>query len=395
MANEDDIFAKMEALLRKHQPPTPSLPEEQPPAPSLPKEQPSPQSANRPIPVLTDIVQETTEDSTEKGEAIPVLTERIQSLDLESAVSTQELELDLDPEFDGSLAPEQEISIELPPLDEGQLSEADEITLELLPEMIPESEDEEPAWPIVLDDVGDEPLIGPDAFPNPPAHEQNAAGIPVITPPVATDSSGEARTASTRDPVSEASPENAPSFHPGMTPSQDAAASVEDQQDLTPRGLENKPQEPTSPFIIGNMAGEPSPATDLRPLEHATAEPLPLPWPAAAAPSAPETPQNPPPAKEAMAQPDTSQEASVSDSAIEQLARDLEKKLLATLEKSVVPRLSQSVDQTLSSLLDQFAMHMEYLVRETVAQELAKHLAALREAQDSHGPGDSRPDHPV
>lgn len=99
MANENDIFGKMNALLRKHQnsappPPLPQQPELEPQEddePSFPE--PSKALSTLDIPVLTEVFIE--------DEPIPVLTDTLGTDETLSMAADQahELELDLDPYY--------------------------------------------------------------------------------------------------------------------------------------------------------------------------------------------------------------------------------------------------------------------------------------------------------
>lgn len=71
----------------------------------------------------------------------------------------------------------------------------------------------------------------------------------------------------------------------------------------------------------------------------------------------------------------------ISDALTEQALRNLDKHLQQVMETQLAPLLVASLDKTLASMLDQFAMHIEYLVREAVAEEMKKQLQILQQGQ--------------
>ncbi|TCV82565.1 hypothetical protein [Sulfurirhabdus autotrophica] len=98
MATENDIFGKMNALLRKHQnsAPPPSMPQQ--PGLASQEDEPSFSESTKTlsaldIPVLTEVFIE--------DEPIPVLTDTLETDEMQSmeAAQIQELELDLDPYY--------------------------------------------------------------------------------------------------------------------------------------------------------------------------------------------------------------------------------------------------------------------------------------------------------
>lgn len=65
--------------------------------------------------------------------------------------------------------------------------------------------------------------------------------------------------------------------------------------------------------------------------------------------------------------------------AVAELAlKDLDKHLQRLIEEKLGPQLTATMDRALANMLDQFSTHIEYLVRESVALELQKQLEALR-----------------
>lgn len=55
----------------------------------------------------------------------------------------------------------------------------------------------------------------------------------------------------------------------------------------------------------------------------------------------------------------------------------LEQQIENILAGQLEPRIKAAIDQALDAMLDQFAVHVEQLVREAVAEELKKQLSAL------------------
>ena len=74
----------------------------------------------------------------------------------------------------------------------------------------------------------------------------------------------------------------------------------------------------------------------------------------------------------------------ITDSFTEQVLRHLDKHLKRALETSITPQLANSLDKALSSMLDQFSLHIEHMVRETIARELNKQLESLRTNRPSN-----------
>ncbi len=66
------------------------------------------------------------------------------------------------------------------------------------------------------------------------------------------------------------------------------------------------------------------------------------------------------------------------DSVTEHTMRDMDKHLQRLVEEKLGPQLTATMDRALAGMLDQFSTHIEYLVRESVALELQKQLEALR-----------------
>lgn len=58
--------------------------------------------------------------------------------------------------------------------------------------------------------------------------------------------------------------------------------------------------------------------------------------------------------------------------------KDIDKHLQRLVEEKIGPQLTLTMDRALATMLDQFSTHIEYLVRESVALELQKQLEALR-----------------
>lgn len=58
--------------------------------------------------------------------------------------------------------------------------------------------------------------------------------------------------------------------------------------------------------------------------------------------------------------------------------KDMDKHLQRLVEEKLGPQLTATMDRALANMLDQFSTHIEYLVRESVALELQKQLEALR-----------------
>ena len=83
----------------------------------------------------------------------------------------------------------------------------------------------------------------------------------------------------------------------------------------------------------------------------------------------------------------------ITDSFTEQVLRHLDKHLKKALETSITPQLAKSLDKALSSMLDQFSLHIEHMVRETIARELNKQLESLR--TNRAGNHSKQPDDPV
>ena len=83
----------------------------------------------------------------------------------------------------------------------------------------------------------------------------------------------------------------------------------------------------------------------------------------------------------------------ITDSFTEQVLRHLDKHLKKALETSITPQLAKSLDKALSSMLDQFSLHIEHMVRETIARELNKQLESLR--TNRAGNASKQPDDPV
>lgn len=67
----------------------------------------------------------------------------------------------------------------------------------------------------------------------------------------------------------------------------------------------------------------------------------------------------------------------ISDSVAEQLLRNLQHQLPKLLEQAVVPQIAATLDREISSLIDQFTIHIEYAVRDAIANELQKQLPEL------------------
>ncbi len=67
-----------------------------------------------------------------------------------------------------------------------------------------------------------------------------------------------------------------------------------------------------------------------------------------------------------------------SPAAAEFALKDLDEHLLRLVEEKLGPQLTATMDRALANMLDQFSTHIEYLVRESVALELQKQLEALR-----------------
>ncbi len=64
----------------------------------------------------------------------------------------------------------------------------------------------------------------------------------------------------------------------------------------------------------------------------------------------------------------------ISDSLSEQVLRNLERQLQQVLEERLAPRLADSLDRALSGMLDQFAVNIQHMIRESVAEELRRQL---------------------
>lgn len=80
--------------------------------------------------------------------------------------------------------------------------------------------------------------------------------------------------------------------------------------------------------------------------------------------------------------------AQASDSASpgpgEEALASLDRQIQEILEQHLSPQIVAAMDKALSSMLDKFALQMEYVVRDAVAQELRKQLAELA-GQDGSG----------
>jgi hypothetical protein len=67
----------------------------------------------------------------------------------------------------------------------------------------------------------------------------------------------------------------------------------------------------------------------------------------------------------------------ISDSVAEQLLASLQQQVPKLLEQAIVPKLAAALDREISALIDQFTIHIEYVVRDAITQELQKQLPEL------------------
>ncbi|MDA8095510.1 MAG: hypothetical protein M0T84_16700 [Betaproteobacteria bacterium] len=129
----------------------------------------------------------------------------------------------------------------------------------------------------------------------------------------------------------------------------------------TPQGFDPDGELPT-------MSAIPTLTDIVRPLD------VDYPFPERPAPAEPPTHPAPTPWGLGPATPPAIEDASpINDSATEVLLRAVDKHLEKCLQTVIAPRLAQSLDAALSAMIEQFRIHIEHIVRETVASELRRY----------------------
>jgi hypothetical protein len=337
MAAENDIFDKMDALLRKHHPGAFQVREDAAPLPpeqTAGTESPSENAAmpDSDIPVLTEVIAAPHMafelDLQLGGEDVPVLTDIVEAEF--SAPSGYSIELDLDPDYEHRHAIAGAVISTLPETP----APTDMLETEASPmEAVPQPDEESQpvmagsAWEAVSEDtsIGHEPAF---LWPEPPSIETRL-------PSYEEELAG----------ADEAMPTEAPQPPAAELPKEPGQG--EQQLSMAAEAMENPPA-----------------PTDEHPPEH-TFKP----------------PQQALISEQLFTQ--------ISDSLSEQVLRNIDQKLQQVLEKNIAPQLARTLDKALSSMLDQFSTHIEYTVRESITQELEKQLNTPVDMSDEH---DSGPD---
>ena len=68
------------------------------------------------------------------------------------------------------------------------------------------------------------------------------------------------------------------------------------------------------------------------------------------------------------------------------VGRIIKKQLHQSLDEELAGMLNQALDKALSSMLEQFMVHLEEVVRISIADELKKQLAPFKRPAPTHKP---------
>ena len=342
MSAEEDVFEKLDALLRKHHPGAFNAL-----AAKTPVENQSKKGAV--IPLLTDIATPSIMALPPEQQAeIPVLTEVI---NLTPTARGESPLVDLDQEFERDLK---------------------------LAVMLPEDTDLSPG-PATEDTIHSSELNDETDF------EQAAIGPGIEVPPVTLEAEISA-TPEVASPVEEII-ELTPIIE--TPPVELIAPEPEDLVFTEYTPIESVAPPEAAPIAaasdIDDDYGEPAPmellATDLQPPPEEIADPVKETLPA------PHRDAHLPLIEALDADADVlifdemdmesvPQEASAPTAAF--ALKDIDQHLQRLVEEKLGPQLTATMDRALANMLDQFSTHIEYLVRESVALELQKQLEALR-----------------
>jgi len=318
MSQNDNILQKADALLNKHNAGSyQALPDfgeaSQPPQEDVGYLH----GFQAGIPTLTEMVVPDLESDLER-ELIPTLTEAIDPTQVLSL--RDRIELDLDPDYGYHDA---DVSRHL---EESALMAAE----------------------ASVEDVAEEFILDEDALEQ---HEMEAEAETALA----------AQLPAQMQPPAELAPEVAA---PPEAPQQEPESLLQEVEALLQEAVKPEEHVAAQPVPAVFAGSEAAPAPDVAPEARHEAEaiaPAPL-----------------PPRGEPMSHAyRVERRMHISDSVAEQLLASLQQQVPRLLEQAIVPKLATALDREISALIDQFTIHIEYVVRDAITNELQKQLPQL------------------